>query len=155
MQPSFYRAFWQPLLHPGWRAGLVLVLFWSIPRFWLVMWANQEGNYQYVSLIFLSMWIAPFLLLSREGRRAIGIQHPHKPSWLFFGFLGGLAGCALMYGLAYQAYGLTQNNWLYYISGTYSNLPAEMAGNTRFTFFLIFVNEAFYVFIFFRQKISK
>ena len=138
MQLNFFRSFWQPLLHPGWRAGLILVLLWSIPRFWLVMWANQMGNYQYVSLIFLSMWLAPFLLLSREGRKAMGIRRPHQPGWLLIGFAGGLAFCAMMFGLSYQAYGLTESNWLYYISGTYSNLPAEMDANTRFIFFLIF-----------------
>lgn len=138
MPSDFYRPFWKNLLSPGWRSGLLLVLLWSIPRFWLVLWANQTGSYQYVSLIFVSMWVVPFVLLSREGRRAMGIRRPGNFTWPFIGFLAGLAFCALLFGFAYQVYGLTENNWLYYISGTYSNLPAEMDAGTRLTFFLIF-----------------
>ena len=138
MRPVFYRPFWQRLLSPNWQSGLLLVLLWSTPRFGLVLWANQTGSYQYVSLIFLSMWIAPFILLSRGGREAIGIQRPKNYGWLFAGLVAGVVSCALMFGLSQQAYGLTESNWLYYISGTYSNLPAEMDANTRLTFFLIF-----------------
>lgn len=138
MQPDFYRSMWRPFLRPGWRSGLFLLLLWSIPRFWLALWASQAGSYQYVSLIFVSMWIAPFILLGRQGRKEAGIRRPKSSGWLFVGFIAGLALCALMFGLSYQAYGLTGSNWLYHISGTYSNLPAEMDANTRLSFFLIF-----------------
>lgn len=138
MQSSFYRSLWQPLLRPGWRAGLFLVLLWSIPRFWLVLWASRTGAYQYVSLIFLSMWAAPFILLKREGRKAMGMRRPQNYSWLFIGLAAGLAYCALMFAFSHYAYGLAESNWLYYISGTYSNLPEVMDGKTRLTFFLIF-----------------
>lgn len=138
MQPDFYRPFWQRFLNPGWPSGLFLVLLWSIPRFWLVLWANQTGSYQYVSLLFLSMWIAPFVLLSRDGQKAIGIRRPRNYGWLFAGLIAGIVYCALMFGLSRQVYGLTESNWLFYISGTYSNLPAEMDANARLAFFLIF-----------------
>ena len=138
MRPAFYRSFCQPVLYPGWRSGLFLVLLWSIPRFWLVLWANRTGSYQYVSLIFLSMWAAPFILLSREGRRAIGMQPSRHYRRLIIATAAGMIYCALLFGLAYLAYGFTESNWLYYISGTYSNLPAEMDANIRLTFFLIF-----------------
>lgn len=138
MQPDFYRPFWRPFLSPGWRAGLLLVLLWSIPRFWLVLWANQAGSYQYVSLVFISMWVAPFILLSRRGRRDIGMRRPRSFGWLLIGFAAGMASCALLFWLARQAYGAAEGNWLYYIAGTYSNLPDELDANTRLAFFLIF-----------------
>ncbi len=138
MESNFYRSIWRPVLRPGWRAGLFLVLLWSVPRFWLVLWASRTGNYQYVSLIFLSMWAAPFILLRREGRKAMGMRPPQNYRWLFIGLVTGLACCGLMFGLSNYAYGLTQSNWLYYISGTYTGLPEGMDANTRLTFFLIF-----------------
>lgn len=138
MLSEFYRPFWRFLLRPGWRSGLALVLLWSIPRFWLVLWASRTGSYQYVSLLFLSMWAAPYLLLSREGRKAMGICRPRRYGWLLAGLAAGLAYCGLMFALSYGVYGLTERNWLYYISGTYSNLPPEMNADTRLAFFLIF-----------------
>ncbi len=138
MSTTFYKALWQPLLHPGWKAGLGLLLLWSVPRFFIVLNASRDGNYQWVSLLFISMWIAPYILLTREGGRAMGIKKPERYYWLPIAALAGFLACALMFVLAIPLFGRGEENWLAYISQSYTNLPAELSADTRFTFFLIF-----------------
>ncbi|MGB5272361.1 MAG: hypothetical protein WBN52_17855, partial [Eudoraea sp.] len=58
----------------NWQFGLTLILLFGIPRFLLVLEANRTGNYNFTSIIFVIMVLAPFLLLSNKGREIIGIK---------------------------------------------------------------------------------
>jgi CAAX protease family protein len=109
----------------------------GIPRFVLVLGANISGNYNLVSIIFVVMWIAPFILLNREGRRAIGLRGRTNARWLFYGLVIGISGALAMYLIGHMLYGDSLRNWFVYISGTYS-IPRVNLEEYRLLVFLIF-----------------
>lgn len=118
----------------NWRFGLALILLFGIPRFFIVLQANVSGNNQYVSIIFLLMWVAPWVLLSKQGRRDIGIRSDSAAWKLLPVLAAGLAASALVYGLGEVLYGGQPQNWLVYIARSY---PAENLPDQRWMFFLI------------------
>lgn len=118
--------------------GIVLILLLGIPRFILVLHANTTGNYRYTSLIFVFMMIIPFLLLTRIGRRQIGIVKTKKIASLVYSIGLGIALCLPVALLGYLLYGYTESNWFAYIAKSYQSiLPEDLTGQ-RFTYFLIF-----------------
>lgn len=133
---SALRPVWRFLTY-NWKFGLFLVLLLGIPRFILVMQANVSGGYGTVSFIFLAMWVIPFILLSKEGRRYIGIKKPVNYSWLLYSFFIGIGVCVLMYICADFLYGNAISNSFVYISKSYLVSP-EMLETNRFMFFVIF-----------------
>lgn len=132
------RPLWRKLFPSTVIFGLVLILLWGIPRFYVVLTANQTGNYQWVSLIFVSMWLAPWLFLTKDGRRRIGIKRPDRPSWLLYGLLLGAVWCALMFFVATALYGDSIYNWFIYISRSYSNLPSPISPSDKMIYFAIY-----------------
>ena len=135
---SYFRPFFSNFIgfSPYW--GLFFILLIGVPRFIIVLGANVSGNYNFTSLIFIFMWILPFLLLNREGRKQIGIRKTKKPVSLLFSFLLGMGICIPVFLLGFGLYGLTTDNWFVYISRSYSGgLPAEL-GEARFIYFAIF-----------------
>ena len=72
------------MLRPLWKKiawfnpafGFFLVLAFGIPRFIIALNANVTGNYGLIAIVFLLMWIAPFILLTKNGRRSIGVKKP-------------------------------------------------------------------------------
>jgi len=138
MSSSFYRPFWNSLLRPGWRTALVLVLLWSLPRFAIVLEASRTGNYQWVSLIFLTMMAAPWVLLTKEGRRTIGIRRPRQGRWLALAFVLGALYSTGMFAVALGFFGDGEGNWFAYIARSYTNLPPVMSEADRRLFFLIY-----------------
>src|SRR5256885_16203051 len=99
------QSFWGKFFQWNGLFGFVLILLFGIPRFIVVLQANQTGNYRYVSLIFIMMWIAPFVLLTREGRSSIGMKRPRNNHWLFISLLTGAAACAVTFGVAELCFG--------------------------------------------------
>ena len=125
---SYFRSVFSKFLQftPFW--GLFFILLIGIPRFIIVLDANVSGNYRYTSLIFMFMWLLPFVLLTREGRRQIGMVKTKKPRTLLYGFLGGALFCIPFFLLGYGLYGLSDENWFVYISKSYSGtLPTGFA----------------------------
>ncbi|MEQ9439830.1 MAG: CPBP family intramembrane glutamic endopeptidase [Cyclobacteriaceae bacterium] len=135
--PYFLKPIWQSVFRQRWAFGIALILLWGAIRFWMVLQANVSGSYQWVSLIFVSMWIAPFLFLTRNGRRQIGMTWPRQWSWLLLGLiLGGLVAL-LMYWIGTALYGHTDQHWFGYISHTYS-VPVDLSTSDRWLYFGIF-----------------
>ncbi|MBT8256850.1 MAG: CPBP family intramembrane metalloprotease [Bacteroidia bacterium] len=123
----------------NWQLGLSLILIFGLPRFFLVLQANQTGNYNFTSLIFVLMALTPFILLTRNGRLAIKLKRPKSIGWILISLLLGLAAGILMYMLGKGLYGETISNWYVYISRSYGSLPAgESFESQKLTFFLIF-----------------
>ena len=91
------RPFWARFFKLDWKLGLGLILLFGIPRFVLVLDANISGQYNLVSFIFLAMWFMPAILLSKHGRRGIGLKRPTAWSGVFIGLLLGLFGSAFLY----------------------------------------------------------
>ena len=75
-------SFWSNFIESPWKLGLLLIFIWGIPRFILVLNANVSGSYQLVSLVFVSMWISPWIFLSKFGRRKMGLKMPSNFIWL-------------------------------------------------------------------------
>lgn len=123
----------------NWQFGLALILFFGIPRFWFVLQANATGNYNFTSVIFLLMWLTPFVLLTKQGRRTIGIKKPKNYIWLFYSFLLGIIFCTIVYLLGKWLYHDTINNWFVYISNSYGSISSqELEGSNRNIYFAIF-----------------
>lgn len=118
--------------------GWVLILLWGIPRFAIVLGAARTGNYQWVSLIFVSMWLTPWLFFTREGRRDMGWRRPRHWGWLLSALPLGALACGLMYGIAQGLYGDGIRNWFVYISRSYSNLPDPLTGSDKLIYFAIY-----------------
>lgn len=121
-----------------WKVGTWLIVLFSITRFALVLHANVTKSYQVVALIFVAMIALPFLLLTRTGRRKIGLVWPR--SWrgvLLSGALGALSCAALFYVTSYY-FGLTEGNSLVYIARSYGNLTQVLNDQNRLIYFLIF-----------------
>ncbi len=123
---------------PQW--GLFFILFLGIPRFIVVLNANATGSYNYTSLIFVSMWIIPFLLLNKEGRKLIGIKKTKKAGSLVLSFFLGILICIPIFLLGELVYGDAQNNWFVYISQSYKPALPEDLAEVRLLYFAIFAS---------------
>ncbi len=120
------------------KTGILLILIFGAIRFLLVLGAAKTGNYSLVSVVFLMMWITPFLLLNKAGRRLTGIRGSRSAGWLLLSFLFGIAACMAVFFIGWWLYGHQPENWFVYIAGTY-NLPEEaLAGQDKIVYFLIF-----------------
>lgn len=119
------------------RTGLILLVVFSAVRFALVMQANVTKNYGLVSLLFVAMALAPLILLTRSGRRRIGIRPP-SPLGLVAGLVVGMACCILMAVSAGLLFGAGDANAFVYVAGTYAGLPDPMDDQTRLILFLVF-----------------
>jgi len=104
----------------------------------VVLNANVTGSYQYTSLIFIAMIVAPWIICSKHGRRRIGLTKPTSFSAILLFILVGLALCAVTYLIFYLPYEKSIRNVFVYVSSTYTNVPEPMDNSARLTFFLIY-----------------
>ncbi|WP_157807465.1 CPBP family intramembrane glutamic endopeptidase [Hymenobacter chitinivorans] len=110
-------------------------------RFALVLQANVTRSYQVVALVFVAMILLPFLLLTRAGRRQIGLVWPARWWSVLLGGVVGVVSCAGLFYLASLCFGLTESNPLVYISRTYK-VPTVLTADTRRLFFLIYAGTS-------------
>lgn len=122
--------------------GLTLILLFGVPRFIIVLNANLTGNYGLTSIIFVAMWLTPFLLLKRDGRKAIGISTPQKYQWLVYAFLIGIMVATLGYFIGDLFYNHSIENWYAYISKSYRLTPDQLQGSNRIIYFSIFAGTS-------------
>ncbi|TFG75486.1 MAG: CPBP family intramembrane metalloprotease [Flavobacteriales bacterium] len=121
------------------RLGSWLIVLFGIPRFLLVLDANRTGNYNFISAIFVLMWITPYILLAKNGRKTIGIQRPKNLRWLFYAFLLGAVACSFVYVLGSTLFQDGLNNWFVYISRAFASVPlTELKGPDHLQYFLMF-----------------
>jgi uncharacterized protein len=139
MRTSYLKNFWQNLFTFNAVFGFILILIWGILRFIIVLNANETANYQWVSLVFISMWIAPFIFLNKAGRKKIGINKPGKFVWLLFSFVLGILCCSLMFLIASTLYGDTINNWFVYISRSYPIASVGFPLDEKWSIFWVYV----------------
>src|ERR1700755_648665 len=64
------------------RTAVALLVGFGVVRVVLVLQANVTGSYQLVSLVFVAMAVLPWVLLTRNGRRAIGLTRPDNWFWM-------------------------------------------------------------------------
>ena len=130
------RSFWRKFFDFNWKFGLFLILIICVPRFIIVLIANETANYSYVGFIMIISAIAPFLFLNKYGRKRIGITKPKSYSWLIWSFLIGLTFSFLLYLLGDLLYKSTFENWYVYIGKSY-NIPTEIKANDKRIMFII------------------
>lgn len=119
----------------NWQTGLFFIVLLSVPRFWIVLKANQSGNYNFTSLVFVIMILLPFVLLTRKGRERIGFSKPTSWKWVLAGFGGGMLVCGLMFLIGQNFEGIS--NWFVYISQSFS-AAGEITQQNRFQLFMVF-----------------
>ena len=130
------KPFWRKIFNFDWKLGLFLILLICIPRFALVLQANQTANYSWLGLIMLISAIVPFLFLSKQGRRKIGIKKAENFNWLFIALVVGLVFSIALYYLGAELYGNSFENWYYYIAESY-NIPAGIDEEGKLVLFSI------------------
>ncbi|MDR6514591.1 CPBP family intramembrane glutamic endopeptidase [Chryseobacterium camelliae] len=127
---------WRTFFSFNWKFGLFLILIICIPRFLLVLNANEMANYRYIGLIMLVSAVAPFIFLTNNGRKAIGMKKSAGKSWLWFAFLLGFFLSAILYVAGVMLYGHSIENWYIYIGKSY-NIPNRIKENDKLVMFLI------------------
>lgn len=116
------KVFWNRLFGFNWKFGLFLLLIICIPRFILVLKANQTGNYTLIGLVMFISALIPFLFLSKIGLKQIGIKQSKNLKILGYALLAGIAFSILLYLLGIALYGDSFENWYVYIGKSY-NIP--------------------------------
>ncbi|MGJ9418351.1 CPBP family intramembrane glutamic endopeptidase [Massilia sp. CMS3.1] len=74
-------------------------------------------------VVFVAMASLPWMVLSREGRRQIGLQRPRHPGWLALGLLLGALAASACYLLGATLYGASADNWFVSIARSYQLQP--------------------------------
>lgn len=138
MDKPMLKSFWQNIFTYNSRLGIILILLFGIPRFIIVLEANISGSYGLVSIIFMIMWVTPFILLNKEGRRYIGIRKPQNYKWLLYSFLIGIAFCSFMFISSQLLFGDSISNSFQYISRSYTLPIGELSALNKFILFLTF-----------------
>ena len=131
------KLFWKKFFDFNWKFGLFLILIICIPRFILVLNANYLGRYSpYIALIMTISAIAPFLFLTKYGRKEIGITKPRNFNWLFIALVCGLFASFALHFIGQILYDNSNQNWYQYIGKLY-NIPTTITQTDKKIMFVI------------------
>lgn len=133
---ALYHKLWNRLFPNKWVLGIFLVLLFGIPRFILVLNSYETGQSQWVSIVFTIMWFTPLLLLTKQGRREMGIRRSTQPLWLVWGFLLGCGMSLLLFACTRILFGLEISNPFVYIA---SLADTDNGSGVYFLIYLIIV----------------
>ncbi|NME71862.1 CPBP family intramembrane glutamic endopeptidase [Flammeovirga aprica] len=125
-----------PNVKLNWATGLTLVLFICIPRFILVLNANETANYSAIGGIMFFSAILPFMILTKQGLKAIGIVKTNKFGMLLLALILGIGASLLLYGVGVMLYGGSIENWYVYIGKSY-NIPVGISGDDKLILFTV------------------
>ena len=120
------------------RTGILLLVVFGLVRMVLVLQANVTGTYQLVSLVFVAMAVLPWIVLTRAGRRVIGVVRPSRWRWMLPAALAGAAACFAVYFATTALWGFSVQNPFAYIARTYSNVPESPSDADRLIYFIIY-----------------
>lgn len=127
---------WKGYFKLNWKFGLFLVSIICIPRFVLVLNANETGNYSFIGIVMFISAIVPFLFLNKHGRKHIGITKTNKLTSLVYALVAGIVFSYLLYLLGNYLYTNTYENWYEYIGKSY-NIPDGISGPEKKIMFVI------------------
>ncbi len=128
------KPYWQGVFTFNWKFGFFLLVLVCVPRFILVLNANATGNYGFIGLVMVVSALAPFVFLSKFGRKAIGLTSPKKYRWLLIAFFAGLLVSFLLYLVGHILYGASYENWYTYIGKSYK-IPAVIKQHDKAVLF--------------------
>lgn len=131
-----FRPFWNRYLKLNWQFGLFLLLIICIPRFILVLKANETGNYSLIGLVMFISALVPFVFLNKHGRKQIGIKTTKKIHYLVLALAIGLVLSLLLHYLGQGLYGNSYENWYEYIGKSY-NIPEGISAQDKKVMFII------------------
>lgn len=120
------------------RTGILLLVVFGLVRIALVLQASVTGSYQLVSVVFVAIAVLPWIVLTREGRRKIGIVRPSRWRWMLPAAVAGVTALLAVYAAATALWGRTVENPFAYIAGTYTNVPDSPSDTDRLTYFIIY-----------------
>jgi membrane protease YdiL (CAAX protease family) len=124
-QPEFLKPFWTALFGPPWLVSLAVFVVLAGARFFALL-----SPYSLQELYFLqtvAMWALPFLFLTANGRREIGLTERGVNLVSMAGSTVAGAACGLaFFALGMTLYGSSPDNWCISIRG-YLHLD-EMRG---------------------------
>jgi hypothetical protein len=120
------------------RTGILLLVVFGLVRVALVLQANVTGSYQVVSFVFVAMAVLPWVVLTREGRRKIGIVRPSRWRWVLPAAVSGVTVSFAVSAATTALWGRNVENPFAYIAGTYSNVPDSPSDTDRLIYFIIY-----------------
>jgi membrane protease YdiL (CAAX protease family) len=133
------RSVWRRVFGEAWILVLVLLAMLVLPRAYVQLQAPEAGAV--LLLLFLVMWVLPFVCFDKAGRAAMGLVRSARPVWLLWGGLLGFAAALLVFGIGYGLYGDSPDNW--YVSVRDHYLTGQPVPEMpRFTLFLMFTIPA-------------
>lgn len=130
------RSFWSHHLKLNWKLGLFLILMVCIPRFVLVLKANETGNYSLIGLVMFVSALVPFVFLNKKGQKLAGIRKTNNFQFLAYAFVAGLVFSLFLHFLGKGIYGNSFENWYQYIGKSY-NIPENISAENKKIMFLI------------------
>lgn len=130
------KPFWRRYFKFDWKFGLFLILAVCIPRFIMVLNANETGNYSVIGLVMLVSALVPFVFLTKYGVKKVGIKTTNKPNYLIYALLIGLVFSVLLYFLGKTMYNQSYENWYMYIGKSF-NIPKNCNAEVIRTIFMI------------------
>ncbi len=136
MIDSSLRPFWRNFFQLNWKFGLFLILALCIPRFLLVLQANQTSNYGFIGAMMIISALVPFIFLSKAGRAQIGLIKSNAYGMLIAAFIIGIALSLFLHVIGKLLYEDSFQNWYAYIGKSY-NIPEVISASDKITLFLV------------------
>lgn len=138
VEPETFRRPFRRALGFTVRTGVLLLVLFTTVRVVLVLQANVTGSYQVTGGIFVVMALLPLLVLTKEGRRRIGLVKPTRWRWVPVALIAGIGCAAAVFALGSAIYGMGNENPFVYISRSYAAVPGDLGVQSRLIFFVIF-----------------
>jgi membrane protease YdiL (CAAX protease family) len=107
---SFLRPFWNRLAMPPWLLSLLVLAVLAAARFYSAFGPSQARILFLVHV--LVMWTLPFLFLTRQGRREMGLcRQGISPVVLVICSLAGVVSSLIVFWIGMALYGNSPDNW--------------------------------------------
>jgi membrane protease YdiL (CAAX protease family) len=138
MNRLFLKEGWRPFVNPLAVAVAFTIIFGAIRGLGML------GPPRYRPLIplgFICMMALPFIFLTKDGRREIGLNPSNRTIYYAIGILFGLTASAVCFGIGLLLFDTGPDNWFITIRNYYLNTPSTAAVST-FQLFFIFTIPA-------------
>jgi uncharacterized protein len=110
-QSSFLCAPWSRIRIAPWLLSLLVLALLTAIRFYAVFGGSPWSNLLFL-FVFLAMWALPFIVLTAQGRREIGLRKQgNSPSALALSALAGACAGFAVYAAGMALFGASPDNW--------------------------------------------
>lgn len=132
------KPFWNRIFKEGWIFSLILFVILAGLRAYGIL-GGEKSDYTPAMISFLIMWSLPLIILTKNGRRQIGIKKPVNKQWVVLSPVLGAAAAFIIFLIGFLLYGHSGNNWYVTVGQTYfRDIPAGEAPVLKmFVFFTI------------------